>query len=177
MKKILAIALTLALALCLAVPAFADEATLSSNTTLTKNITVSGTYDENPTGEVISVDVSWGTMSFTYTPANDGTWNPATHAYTNVPDPVWTPTGNTITVTNHSNTAVDAELSFAKAVDTITGTFTETSGTANNGKLELATAEDTEVNEAPTATATFTVSGSIAESDDLGTITVTIVNK
>ena len=94
MKKILAIALTLALALCLAVPAFADEATLSGNT-LTKNITVSGTYVPNPTGEVISVDVSWGTMSFTYTPTNEGTWNPATHAYTNVPEAQWTPTGNT----------------------------------------------------------------------------------
>ena len=173
MKTILAIVLTLALALCLAVPAFADEATLSGNT-LTKNITVSGTYVANPNDEVISVDVSWGAMSFTYTPANDGTWNPADHTYTNAPEATWTcaENANKITVTNHSNVDVTATFAFNATAQGITGTFTNTS-------LDLDAGVENKYNEADTDSTKFNITGGsiAADNNNLGTITVTIAKK
>ena len=78
-------------------------------------------------------------------------------------------------MTNHSNTEVNATLSFESGVDTVSGAFTEGSGTMDDGVLELASAVDTEVEEAPTATATFNISGSISVSADIvGEITVLI---
>ena len=81
----------------------------------------------------------------------------------------------TITVTNHSNADVTATLSFTSAVTGVNGTFTETSGTANDNKLELVTAVNTTVANAPTASAEFGISGAaITENTTLGTITVAI---
>ena len=66
-------------------------------------------------------------------------------------------------------------LDFTPAVDGVVGTFTEASGTANDNILNLATAEGTEVANAPTATANFGISGAAIDADKtLGTITVTI---
>ncbi len=70
---------------------------------------------------------------------------------------------------------MNATLGFTASVDGIFGTFTEASGTENDNVLELATAEGTEVANAPTATANFGISGAAIDANKaLGTITVTI---
>ena len=114
-------------------------------------------------------------MNFTYTGASQGTWNSSTHEYTGGTEGGWTADTKTITVTNHSNVAVNATLAFNASADGVTGTFTETSGTENDNVLELATAVGTASTDAPSATANFGIGGAaITENKDLGTITVTI---
>ena len=139
------------------------------------NIEISGTYTPGTADEIISVDVAWEAMDFTYTGASQGTWNPVTHAYEGAIEGGWSNNTPAITVTNHSNVAVNATLGFTANVTGVVGTFTEASGTENDNILNLATAEGTEVANAPTATANFGISGAAIDADKtLGTITVTI---
>ena len=172
MKKTLSIILALVLALSLSVTAFAATNDGSSPTEIDVNGSfVSGTAAD----EKISVDIVWDPMDFTYTAPSQGTWNPATHAYDGYAEGSWSDNTPAITVKNHSNVAVNATLGFTADVAGVVGTFTEASGTANDSVLELATAEGTEVANAPTATATFGISGAAIDADKtLGTITVAI---
>ena len=161
------------MALSLSVTAFAAETNEGSSPT---EITVNGTYTPGTAADdKISVDIVWDAMDFTYTGASQGTWNPATHAYDGATAGGWSDNTPAITVKNHSNAAVNATLGFTADVAGVVGTFTEASGTANDNILELATAESTEVENAPTATANFGISGAAIDADQqLGTITVTV---
>ena len=140
------------------------------------NIEISGTYTPGAVAdEIISADIAWDAMDFTYTGASQGTWNPVTHTYEGATEGGWSNNTPAITVTNHSNVAVNATLGFTANVTGVVGTFTEDSGTENDNVLELATAEGTEVANAPTATANFGISGAAIDANKaLGTITVTI---
>ena len=140
------------------------------------NIEISGTYTPGAAAdEIISVDIAWDAMDFTYTAPSQGTWNPANHTYEGATEGGWSNNTPAITVTNHSNVAVNATLGFTANFTGVVGTFTEASGTENDNILNLATAEGTEVANAPTATANFGISGAAIDADKaLGTITVTI---
>ena len=141
-----------------------------------REITVNGSFVPGTAAdEIISVDVAWEAMDFTYTGASQGTWNPANHTYEGATEGGWSNNTPAITVTNHSNVAVNATLGFTANVTGVVGTFTEASGTENDNVLELATAEGTAVADAPTASANFGISGAAIDADKaLGTITVTI---
>ena len=172
MKKLFAALLAGAMLASLSVTAFAE----TNNGTQDTEITVNGKYTPGATtGEIISADIAWEAMDFTYTGASQGTWNPVTHAYEGAIDGGWSDNTPAITVTNHSNVAVNATLGFTANVTGVVGTFTEASGTENDNILELATAEGTAVADAPTASANFGISGAAIDADKaLGTITVTI---
>lgn len=170
MKKILTGILALALAASMAVPAFAGEA--KSDGTTGTDITVNGTYQAAETpADVVSVDIAWDNMDFTYTAGSKGTWNASTHQYDNPTEGGWAATSGTdpkITVTNHSNVPVNASFAFTTAVDGLNGSFTKTA-------LVLDSAEGTELSNAPTGETAFSVSGSAIDADkSLGTITVTV---
>ena len=173
MKKLLTAALTFALALSLCVPAFA--ATTVTQDGGKQDIDVNAKYvDSVDTTTVYNVDVSWGAMEFTYTVSGTKTWNADTHNYAvNISD-AWTATGNEIAVTNHSNTAVKADFTYAKATgfDTVTGTFSQSS-------LTLPTADGKAVNDATlTKKTALTLSGTLAGDKTaptkVGTVTVTV---
>ena len=177
MKKKLALVLTLAMVFSLApLSAYADTITGLGGTA---SCDVKATYVAGSSGgaggTVYSVDIVWGDMAFTYT-EGAGRWNPATHQTTGAGGGVWkatTPDGNKIKVTNHSNAAVTATFSYAAA----TG-YGDISGSFDKATLNLATAVDTEVSNAPNDTAALTLTGALAStvttSTKIGTITVTL---
>ena len=182
MKKVMALVCSLALVLTLAaVPAFAAEITAIGGTathdvTATYKAGGSGGTGGGAGGTVYSVDITWGDMAFTYTSASTGTWNPETHSYDNASEGGWTvdsANGNKVTVTNHSNAAVTATIKYdaATGYESITGTF-------DKDTMSLATAVGTEVNKAPTAAATLSLSGALDSTTvagtKIGTITVTL---
>ena len=83
-------------------------------------------YSNDPNGnpaQVISVDITWGDLSFTY---SDGTWNPETHTYDGAGWNVDEEGGNSIKVENTGNTDVNVTYDYNKAVENgITGSFTD----------------------------------------------------
>lgn len=165
MKKIFALILTFTLALTAAsVPAFAAD-TIGKGGSAVKD--VKATYSAGDSAAIVySVDITWGEMSFTY---NDGAWDPDTHKY----DASWSPKGNTVTVTNHSNTAVTAKLSYTAADN-----YTDIAGKFEKGELNLATAVGTDISNAPHDSDTLTVSGALSSETladtVIGTVTVTL---
>ena len=174
MKQIFTLALTFLLIFSLVtVTAFAETSKISAaGGTASKPVTASYSAGAGG-GTVYSVDITWDSMAFTYSEGSSPTWNPATHQNSSGGAGVWSSNGNTITVTNHSNTAVTANLAYASE----TG-FIEISGNFNKSTMNLATAVGTEVPEAPKDTAALTLSGALASTvkdpTKIGTITVTI---
>lgn len=177
MKKKTALVLTLAMVFSLApLSAYADTigtagGTASHDVTATYRAGSSG----GTGGTVYSVDITWGDMAFTYT-AEAGIWDPATHKTTGAEGGVWTVDnegGNTITVTNHSNTGVTAAFSYA-AVDG----FGDISGSFDHDSLTLQTAVGTAVEAAPKATTSLSLNGALGstttDNTKIGTITVTL---
>ena len=85
----------------------------------------------------------------------------------------WSHSGNTITVTNHSNAQVTAALAYASEQG-----YGGISGSFDNDNMTIETAVGTEVSKAPTKTAALTLSGtldsSVENSTKIGTVTVTI---
>src|SRR5699024_2942238 len=79
-------------------------------------------YSNSPNSEIISVDITWGDLSFTY---SDGTWNPDTHEYENDGWTVDNEGGNSITVDNTGNTGVNVSYAYQNAETGITGSFTD----------------------------------------------------
>ena len=188
MKRILATTLAIMLMATSSVSALAVDLTDSPATNNGAGdyaIGVNGTYAAGtPAQDVISVDIAWGSMNFTYTDGSAGTWNPETHAYEGATQGTWSTDKAGITVTNHSNVGIDADFSFA-AADGVTTTGTFYSQNADNGsytalsadaqQFSLATAVGTDRASAPSGKLYFGVSGDpISETKSLGTITVKI---
>lgn len=176
MKKKTALVLTLAMVFSLA-PLSAYAETITAGGSATHDVTA--TYVDGSSGgaggTVYSVDIAWGDMAFTYT-AEAGIWDPATHKTTGAEGGVWTVDkdgGNTITVTNHSNTGVTAAFSYTAASG-----FEGISGSFDKESLALKTAVGTEVANAPSGTAALTLDGALGSdttaNTTIGTITVTL---
>lgn len=138
-----------------------------------KKIDVSAKYEDSSTvPTVYKVDIEWGSMEFTYQESGTNEWDPSTHQYTLSSAGSWSAAGNTLTVTNHSNAGVTADLSFASAPDyNLTGVF-------DNSTISLPTAVNTAVEEAPAETVTLTLTGSLPASvtdfSTVGQITVSL---
>ena len=176
MKQIFTLALTFLLIFSLVtVTAFAADTTTINGESRTATKAVKASYSSGAGGgTVYSVDITWGSVEFTYSEGSVTTWDPETHTSGQGGTGRWSNSGNTITVTNHSNTGVTANLVYAseQGYEGISGSF------GNKSTMNLATAVDTPVASAPTDTAALTLSGAldskVATSTQIGTITVTI---
>ena len=176
MKKLGVVLLTLALLCALPVTAFAATG-LNTTTNNTDSAVVKGTYVAGGTSAIVySVDITWGSMEFTYTDASEGTWDPTNHSYTDSAEATWTCAdgANEITVTNHSNAPISATLSYQAAEN-----YTTINGTFDKELLELETAAGTTRTNAPTKTAKLTLDGALPKDTSgatIGTVTVTLGN-
>ena len=172
MKKLLTGILTLALAAAMSVPAFAANSATNNGTAGT-DITVNGKYNAgSAAADVISVDIAWDAMDFTYTAPSKGTWNPENHKYEGGKSGGWEATSGTnpeITVTNHSNVDVKASFSFNSDIQNLFSHF-------SSKALVVDSAVGTTPADAPKETVSFSVYGVAAIDSDreLGTVTVTI---
>lgn len=179
MKKLITIALAIVMVATMSLTAFAAETkvTLPKDEKLDTEIDVTAKYTNTvETPDVISVDVVWGAMEFTYTVGGTKDWNATNHTYTENFTPTWTAEGNTVKVTNHSNVAVTAAFAYAAVEGSaVTGTLDKTEAT------ELAAGVEGKADEAANVTATLTLGGTLAETQTelakVGAITVTIAKK
>lgn len=175
MKKVLAIVLTLAVLSVASVTAFAASPIIAKGGSDAFDVT--GTYVAGGTAATrYSVDVTWGSMEFTYTGASAGTWNPETHEYDGAVAAGWScaQDANKITVTNHSNADVTVAFSYtAEAGNGIVGSFTKS-------ELTLNSAVGTAVTGAPTDSTTLDLTGALSSENTagtkIGTVTVTLAD-
>ena len=177
MKKIVAIILTLALLSMASVTAFAANPIITNGGN--DSAEVKGTYVAGGTATTVySIDISWGSMEFTYTDASGGTWNPATHQYDGAEAAAWScaADANKIEVKNQSNTAVTVRFSYASESE-----YSEITGTFSDAKLNLDSAVETEPLDAPSGSTTLSLNGALStaasEKTKIGTVTVTLANE
>lgn len=134
------------------------------------------------TPDVVSVDVEWGAMEFTYAVGGTKNWNAQTHSYTISNSTAgWSANGNGVKVTNHSNVAVNATFTYAaENNNTMTGSFAYDNNKAvdNSGAIKLNQGLVNQKDNADHVTATLTLSGTPADTmtefTKVGTITVGI---
>lgn len=116
MPKLLSGAMALALVACMGTTAFAAEGStdyneLNENKESEHIVTVNATVKE--LGTVYSVNVAWTDLDFTYNETTPASWNDEQHE-TVASVGTWTNSGNgSVTVTNDSNAAVYAKITYA----------------------------------------------------------------
>lgn len=167
MKKMIAATLALTLSMSMGNLVYAVE---------DKSADIKATYQagNESTDTVYSVDVNWGSLEYTYSSGVTKSWDPTTLKYKETSGTSsWTCQEGVdqITVTNNSNADITASLTYGKTDSNITGTFT-------NSKIELKSAEGTNVGESPSETTTLSLKGALsdttAEKKKIGNVTVTI---
>lgn len=182
MKKLFTILLAVAMLASMSVTAFAADDTVTTDGG-SKDISVNAKYvDGVSTPDVISADIEWGAMEFTYSVGGVKVWDAQNHQYT-VTDATggWSENGNTVKVTNHSNVDVKATFTYApESGNTLTGAFTyDNSKTADStGAVSLAAGVVGQVSAADYVTAALKLSGTpsstMTDFTKVGTITVKI---
>ena len=178
MKKFLSLALVLVMMMSLSVTAFAAEGSAENvGAGSGATIDVKAIYSSSAsTPEIVSVDIAWGAMEFTYSVGGSHEWNPADHTYTDNTSASWSSSGNTVKVTNHSNVDVNVAFAFAaEAGSSVTGSFTyDKTATANTVALNKGV--ENAYAAADNVTATLTLGGTVPSTQTdftkVGTITV-----
>lgn len=184
MKRMITIFLVLVMTAALAVPVHATGGSAVGTTSTGEG----GTPVVAASAPVVSVDIAWTEMQFTYQAASKGEWNPNSHTYENPISAGWNADEKAaITVTNHSDSAVEVDFTFDAALIGVKGvfyrqnadnTYTALDQTKAQSYVSLATA--TGAAEAPTGKLFFGIaptSPAIGEEQsgcELGTITVKI---
>lgn len=174
MKKVISMILVLVLVLSMSITAFAAEVPSGGTQSIT------ATYSEVESAIVYKVDISWGGMVFNYNSGMENVWNPDTLKFETVQkgEASWAPAeqgGDTVTVTNHSNTGLLVNVAYTPAAEN------GVNGSVENGSFFVATAVDTERGNAPKGSAKLTLDASSVPTTwnetgatTIGSITVTL---
>lgn len=109
MKKMLPLILCLILLLSMSTTAFAAESTDTTD----REQAVTASYEAGAASTtIISVDIAWENMSFTYKGASEPVWDASKHEYSESTQAGWEAGEASITITNHSNTVLKAGLTY-----------------------------------------------------------------
>lgn len=141
---------------------------------------VTATYQSGTkSGTVYSVDITWGSLEYTYTDKGEGSWDTSKHQYTGTTEASWSceSGADKVTLKNHSNADLNVSVDFTPSLEysNISGSFTDGSGNRINGKLSLANAENTAYDDPPTASAQLALSGTLeknAKNQKIGKVTL-----
>ena len=163
----------------LALMLMATQAGMASAETMSgkndsKSIDVKARYVDGITEpEVYSVDITWGSMEFTYSAAGTHEWNPGTHKYTDNTSASWTADGNDVTVVNHSNKDVKVDFAYAVAegYGGVTGEFSVTTDTLDAGVEDNADGADSVVTR---LTLSGVLASNVLEFTKVGSVTVSL---
>ena len=116
MKKILTLALAAMLLLCMTTTAFATSTNLD-NTNKSIDLGVQAVYHaDGNNAATISVEIAWTGLNFTYNGATQ-IWDASAHKYVTDTPGGWAASDATITITNHSDTILQAGLHFTAEDD------------------------------------------------------------
>ena len=166
MRKFVSIALALVMVLALSVTCFA----VTMNAPGSESAEVKVSYIDGAAAPATRViEIAWGDLSFEYTQAPQK-WDEEQHKEVDDGVSGWTKGEATITVTNHSNVAVNAQIVYAAGTASGTAVIHQTGGAQTD--LAAATPAAQAALEA-----TLTASGIPAEdaaNTVVGTVTVTI---
>lgn len=188
MKKIIGIILIITLVICSSTITLAGEKNNNELGVVSPTIPVLGQLN-GTIGKVYSVDISWQSMEFKFT-TTSATWDPGTHSFGSATGS-WSVLDdsshniNTITVTNHSNDNVKANLSYMATETSVSGKFYDSaaeSGGTEITSINVPTAVGTTRGTAPTGNGYLRISGKPSDSwinssgGTLGNITVTIAS-
>lgn len=186
MKKIsVTFALVLSLVLLLSVSALAAPETFPSMPT-DKKIDVRASYQDSETepDTVYSLDITWGSMAFTYQENGKPVWDPVEHEYTypNSSGSWSCPNGgDLISITNHSNTEVQCDLTF-NVSDIYTGIINGSVSFPNRSdaaSYEFPSADDPSKAQYLNEIAEVTLTGTLPENTHnatVGTVTLSFAN-
>ena len=173
MKKILAVVLLLSCVLTMGFAALAEDLGEHS-----KDVTGTYAVNQNDEAAVYSLDISWPDLDFSYT---DGykKWNPETHKYDSV-DGTWEDKTAEITVTNHSNAAIEVTPKWTADEGFESAIMKFYNGESEIRALEIDSAApvgNAETGEAKVGTISVKPSGSLssaANGGKIGSVTLTI---
>lgn len=171
-KKLLAILFVVMMMASMSVSVFAAEVTEDQGK---QEVPVNATYQDSVTTiHKISVNVSWEAMEFTYSTGGTKTWDEKSHTYKDNATAGWSDNGKTVTVTNHSDSAIKVEFEFKAdaAYNTVTGRFDNESINLPSAVGKSTTAS--ELTGTSKLTLDGTLSSSVTTSTKVGTITVEV---
>lgn len=141
------------------------------------DIPVYGRYTTYQTSaKVISVDLEWDSMDFSYVVSQNRIWNPETHECDDgETEAAWEKDTSDITVTNHSNIGVTAFFKYDKNQNSsVNGSFKNNEGVVNFVDLKAGVRDA--YDEADKETVQFVIDGELKAGDsmDLGNIIVSV---
>ena len=112
MRRMIPLMLAITMLLGTGLRAAASETTEVGRTDVTAN------YVAGEAGsQIISVDIKWEGMSFTYNGESAPIWNPETHEYVGGRSAGWDESTAYISITNHSNVILQAGINFTSEQD------------------------------------------------------------
>lgn len=106
--------------------------------TFTCTLTYPEIESTSDTQKIVSVDIEWGEMVFTYTDGSKGFWNPDTHRFDNPTEGGWKSNsvdGNKITVTNNGNVGVNVTYNYEQIDTAVLASFTDGTNTIDGPVL------------------------------------------
>ena len=110
MKKTLSAILLLLLILSLNTAATATKIEANNGTASTD---IKAVYAPGTAGTVVSVEISWENMEFTYNGVSIPKWNADTHSYSGTATEAgWSASNAKINITNHSNVIIQSDISY-----------------------------------------------------------------